>query len=231
MCAPGIPLGFCLASASPALPLYRPARVRAARVAHATRAARVAHARVRRRACVRPTTLFGFCLAPRRGPATASPATSALPRPRARHARCSRRARARASPRMRATNDAPVVRSCRQERSEINMMNTTMSEMSKASEITTTSEKHIQTSGCVCAPANCEPKRPRECAPLVPAPPMRSGALASTPRASTSRALATARAAQATATALAIPRADRLIASVSRPQLAADDACSYRHRQ
>ena len=40
------------------------------------------------------------------------------------------------------------------------MMNTTMSEMSKASEITTTSEKHIQTSGCVCAPANCEPKRP-----------------------------------------------------------------------
>ena len=39
------------------------------------------------------------------------------------------------------------------------MMNTTMSEMSKASEITTTSEKHIQTSGCVCAPANCEPKR------------------------------------------------------------------------
>ena len=38
----------------------------------------------------------------------------------------------------------------------------------------------------------------RECAPLVPAPPMRSGALASTPRASTSRALATARAAQAT---------------------------------
>ena len=41
------------------------------------------------------------------------------------------------------------------------MMNTTMSEMSKASEITTTSEKHIQTSGCVCAPANCEPKRPR----------------------------------------------------------------------
>ena len=42
------------------------------------------------------------------------------------------------------------------------MMNTTMSEMSKASEITTTSEKHIQTSGCVCAPANCEPKRPRD---------------------------------------------------------------------
>ena len=39
----------------------------------------------------------------------------------------------------------------------------------------------------------------RECAPLVPAPPMRSGALASTPRESTSRALATARAAQATA--------------------------------
>ena len=42
------------------------------------------------------------------------------------------------------------------------MMNTTMSEMSKASEITTTSEKHIQASGCVCAPANCEPKRPRD---------------------------------------------------------------------
>ena len=34
MCAPGIPVvGFCLASASPALPLYRPARVHAARVA------------------------------------------------------------------------------------------------------------------------------------------------------------------------------------------------------
>ena len=31
----------------------------------------------------------------------------------------------------------------------------------------------------------------RECAPLVPAPPMRNGALASTPRESTSRALAT----------------------------------------
>ena len=31
----------------------------------------------------------------------------------------------------------------------------------------------------------------RECAPLVPASPMRSGALASTPRESTSRALAT----------------------------------------
>ena len=43
----------------------------------------------------------------------------------------------------------------------------------------------------------------RECAPLVPAPPMRSGALASTPRESTSRVLATARAAQATATAIA----------------------------
>ena len=42
------------------------------------------------------------------------------------------------------------------------MMNTTKSEMSKASEITTTSEKHIETSGCVCAPANCEPKRPRD---------------------------------------------------------------------
>ena len=116
-----------------------------------------------------------LCLA--RAP-TLPPCTRARCWRRARHARCSRRARARASPRMRATNDAPVVRSCRQERSEINMMNTTMSEMSKASEITTTSEKHIQTSGCVCAPANCEPKRPRECAPLVPAPPLRSGALA-----------------------------------------------------
>ena len=63
----------------------------------------------------------------------------------------------------------------------------------------------------------------RECAPLVPAPPMRSGALASTPRESTSRALATARATQKTATALAIPRADRLTASVSRPQMAAVD--------
>ena len=42
------------------------------------------------------------------------------------------------------------------------MMNTTMSEMSKASEITTTSEKHIQASGCVCAPANCEPKSASE---------------------------------------------------------------------
>ena len=31
----------------------------------------------------------------------------------------------------------------------------------------------------------------RECAPLMPAPPMRKGALASTPRESTSRALAT----------------------------------------
>ena len=40
------------------------------------------------------------------------------------------------------------------------MMNTTMSEPSKASEITTTSEKHIETSGCVCAPRNCEPKTP-----------------------------------------------------------------------
>ena len=38
----------------------------------------------------------------------------------------------------------------------------------------------------------------RECAPLVPAPPMRSGALASTPRESTSRALATAQATQMT---------------------------------
>ena len=38
----------------------------------------------------------------------------------------------------------------------------------------------------------------RECAPLVPAPPMRNGALASTPRESTSRALATAHATQAT---------------------------------
>ena len=37
--------------------------------------------------------------------------------------------------------------------------------------------------------------------------------------------------AQATATALAIPRADRLTASVFRPQLAADDARSSRHRQ
>ena len=67
-CAPGVPVGFCLASASPALPL-RPARVRAARVAHATRAPRVAHARVRRRACVRPTTSgcqcrHSLCLAP-----------------------------------------------------------------------------------------------------------------------------------------------------------------------
>ena len=34
----------------------------------------------------------------------------------------------------------------------------------------------------------------RECAPLVPAPPMRNGAVASAPRESTSRALATARA-------------------------------------
>ena len=41
---------------------------------------------------------------------------------------------------------------------------------------------------------------------------MRNGALASAPRESTSRALATARATQTTATALAIPRA-RLIAS------------------
>jgi hypothetical protein len=71
----------------------------------------------------------------------------------------------------------------------------------------------------------------RECAPLVPALLMRNGALASTPRESTSRALATARAAQATATALAIPRANRLSASVSRPQLAANDARSSRHRQ
>ena len=38
----------------------------------------------------------------------------------------------------------------------------------------------------------------RECAPLVPAPPMRNGALASTPRESTSRVLATAHATQAT---------------------------------
>ena len=42
------------------------------------------------------------------------------------------------------------------------MMNTTMSEMNKASEITTTSEKHIETSGCVCARRNCEPKRSRD---------------------------------------------------------------------
>ena len=66
----------------------------------------------------------------------------------------------------------------------------------------------------------------RECAPLVPTPLMRNGALASTTRESTSRALATARAAQTTASALAIPCADRLSASVSRPQLAADDARS-----
>ena len=46
-----------------------------------------------------------------------------------------------------------------------------------------------------------------ECAPLVPAPPMRKSSLASPPRGRTRRALATARAAQATATALAIPRA------------------------
>ena len=43
----------------------------------------------------------------------------------------------------------------------------------------------------------------RECVPLAPAPPMRTGALASPPRGRTRRPLATARTAQATATALA----------------------------
>ena len=42
------------------------------------------------------------------------------------------------------------------------MMNTTMSEMSKASEITTTSEKHIETSGCVCTPRKTANPRDQE---------------------------------------------------------------------
>ena len=49
----------------------------------------------------------------------------------------------------------------------------------------------------------------RECVPFVPTPPMHNGALASTPRESTSRALATARATQSTANhaLIASPRA------------------------
>ena len=61
----------------------------------------------------------------------------------------------------------------------------------------------------------------REYALLVPAPPMRTGALASTPRESLTRTLATARATHAAATALAIPRAARLTLSVLRPSGAA----------
>ena len=98
--APGIPVGFlprlCIARAPTLSPCTRARCSRRARHAHCSRRAR-ARASPRMRATndalrllPRSSLLPRLCL----GPASASPTTSALPRPRARHARCSRRARA-----------------------------------------------------------------------------------------------------------------------------------------
>ena len=159
-------------SSAPPLPRPRPRHCLAH--AHATRAARVAHARVRRRACVRPTTLLWCALATvRRHETTNEMTTSEMTtsetsktsekKYQTSGCACGPKNCETKRPSAQARDPKSSKRTqTRQELCHLLRYTDEMRETSKASET-----KH-EASGCACephelrAPRTAEPKRPRD---------------------------------------------------------------------